>query len=94
MGRRRKNGESQKIKRFCLKCDRPFIAEGRFNRLCSRCKKANQSYDGALAGHERYSVSAQATYRAKKNAIKTLIDQAVQEAGGGTVDQVRNYGER
>jgi len=29
----------EKIRRRCLKCDRIFMAEGRFNRLCYRCNQ-------------------------------------------------------
>lgn len=28
----------EKIKRKCLRCDKPFDALGRFNRLCYNCK--------------------------------------------------------
>jgi len=27
----------QRIDRICLGCDRAFVAEGRYNRLCPRC---------------------------------------------------------
>ena len=30
------------IKRVCLKCDRVFMAQGRFNRICPRCHITNQ----------------------------------------------------
>jgi len=29
----------KKIRRTCLKCERIFMAEGRFNRLCPRCNQ-------------------------------------------------------
>jgi len=32
----------ERIKRYCLKCDRPFVAHGRFNRICENCTKNNQ----------------------------------------------------
>ena len=32
----------ESIKRRCLKCDRVFMAEGRFNRLCPGCHLVNQ----------------------------------------------------
>ena len=32
------NLNEYRIKRNCLKCDKSFIAEGRFNRICPRCK--------------------------------------------------------
>ncbi len=28
----------QPVQRVCLTCDKPFTAEGRFNRLCNACK--------------------------------------------------------
>jgi hypothetical protein len=31
----------ERIERRCLKCDRKFMAEGRFNRLCVKCNEAN-----------------------------------------------------
>ncbi len=30
------------IKRTCLKCDREFVAEGRFNRICVRCRESDR----------------------------------------------------
>lgn len=33
----------ERIKRTCLKCDRPFMADGRFNRICPLCKVNNES---------------------------------------------------
>ena len=30
------------IKRRCLKCDRVFMAKGRFNRICPKCHLINQ----------------------------------------------------
>jgi predicted amidophosphoribosyltransferase len=33
-----------KMARLCLNCDREFMAEGRFNRICPRCKY-NLSYE-------------------------------------------------
>jgi len=27
----------ERVERTCLGCDRPFVAEGRFNRLCTSC---------------------------------------------------------
>jgi len=40
------------IKRQCLKCDRAFIAQGRFNRICSNCQITNQS----IPDVERYKI--------------------------------------
>ena len=40
-----KKPELRRLKRFkrtCLKCDRKFIAEGRFNRICGRCTESNR----------------------------------------------------
>ena len=31
-----------KVKRECLKCDREFMAEGRFNRICPKCTEVNR----------------------------------------------------
>jgi hypothetical protein len=30
-----------KIPRVCLKCDRAFMAAGKYNRLCPKCQEAN-----------------------------------------------------
>ena len=30
-------------KRICLSCDRPFLSEGPWNRICPRCNKANDA---------------------------------------------------
>ena len=40
---------SQRIPRECLKCDRPFIARGRFNRLCPRCREINAALSCELS---------------------------------------------
>ncbi len=32
----------ERIKRACLSCDRSFMAEGRFERLCSACRKRSE----------------------------------------------------
>lgn len=31
----------EKVERNCLKCDRTFIANGKFNRICNRCGEIN-----------------------------------------------------
>ena len=31
----------EKVDRNCLKCDRSFVASGKFNRICSRCSDIN-----------------------------------------------------
>jgi hypothetical protein len=33
----------ERVRRRCLKCDRPFLAKGRFNRICPKCTEANAS---------------------------------------------------
>ena len=40
--RRRFDRKEECIRRQCLKCDRPFMAQGRFNRICESCTKTNQ----------------------------------------------------
>ena len=32
----------KRIERICLRCDEPFMAEGKFNRICPFCTKINQ----------------------------------------------------
>ncbi len=32
----------ERIKRICLKCDREFLARGRFNRICRQCQQLNR----------------------------------------------------
>lgn len=34
----------ERIKRRCLKCDREFMARGRFNRICRNCQKGNHDF--------------------------------------------------
>ena len=34
--------ETERIERQCLKCNRPFMAEGRFTRICETCAKSNR----------------------------------------------------
>ena len=34
--------EPERIERRCLKCDRKFMAWGRFNRVCPACTKLNE----------------------------------------------------
>lgn len=31
----------RRVKRECLKCDAPFIANGKFNRTCPKCTPTN-----------------------------------------------------
>jgi len=41
--RRAKNREFLEIiRKKCLKCDREFLATGRFNRICPRCHESNK----------------------------------------------------
>jgi len=35
----------EKIKRLCLKCDREFMASGRFNRICPLCQISNRDLE-------------------------------------------------
>ena len=35
----------KKIRRVCLKCDREFLATGRFNRICPQCQELNRNVD-------------------------------------------------
>jgi len=35
----------KQIRRVCLKCDREFLASGRFNRICPQCQELNRSVD-------------------------------------------------
>lgn len=37
MGKRRK----KKTKRTCLRCDKEFMSEGIYNRICHSCREAN-----------------------------------------------------
>lgn len=43
---RRPGQENEQVPRDCLKCDRPFKAENRFIRVCSRCKQGRAWRDG------------------------------------------------
>lgn len=41
--RRMKNRQVlQMSRRKCLKCDREFLAMGKFNRICPRCRETNK----------------------------------------------------
>jgi len=31
----------RKTKRTCLRCDREFLSEGKFNRICPNCREIN-----------------------------------------------------
>jgi len=39
----RKKGRrpKKKVKRICLRCDRYFISEGIYNRVCPKCREKN-----------------------------------------------------
>ena len=39
---KKKVRDENKIKRICLKCNEPFMAEGKFNRICPECTKVNE----------------------------------------------------
>lgn len=34
----------ESVDRKCLKCGEAFVAEGRFIRLCNRCRSSNAAY--------------------------------------------------
>ena len=38
MAKRRKK---KKIKRVCLRCDREFMSDGIYNRICPNCRESN-----------------------------------------------------
>jgi len=38
----------EQIKRACLKCDREFLAAGRFNRICPSCQNSNREINLVL----------------------------------------------
>ncbi len=33
------------VERLCLKCDRKFMGDGRFNRICPRCTNVIANYN-------------------------------------------------
>jgi len=41
----------KRIKRLCLKCDKEFIANGRFNRICPKCSDVFRYWDGVYSGN-------------------------------------------
>ncbi len=45
--------KTKRIKRQCLKCDEPFLAVGRFNRICSKCGIGNRKIENKVK--DRYS---------------------------------------
>jgi predicted RNA-binding Zn-ribbon protein involved in translation (DUF1610 family) len=47
MAKRRKK---RKTKRTCLRCDRQFLSEGIYNRICPNCRESNANI--ALYQHE------------------------------------------
>jgi hypothetical protein len=34
--------EKERVERRCLRCDRKFMAQGRFNRICPTCTRVNE----------------------------------------------------
>jgi hypothetical protein len=50
MGTKKKGVE--RIWRNCLRCDRKFLAWGRFNRLCPRCHEMNKIIPVELVQYE------------------------------------------
>lgn len=49
--------EKSKIERWCLKCDKKFIAKNRFLRLCNNCRSGNRSSEHMGMDETRYSIS-------------------------------------
>jgi Zn finger protein HypA/HybF involved in hydrogenase expression len=37
--------KTERIERTCLKCERRFLARGRFNRICPTCRRVNKESD-------------------------------------------------
>ncbi len=37
--------EKANVRRSCLSCDKPFMARGRFNRICPRCTESEPRKD-------------------------------------------------
>lgn len=31
----------RKVKRICLRCEREFLSDGKFNRICGSCREIN-----------------------------------------------------
>jgi len=46
--RRTLTRKQPRIRRECLKCGAPFMAKGKFNRICPKCTETNRAY--ALTG--------------------------------------------
>jgi hypothetical protein len=39
-----KRKSKQKTKRVCLRCDREFMSDGIYNRICPNCQNANSNF--------------------------------------------------
>ena len=58
----------ERIERLCLKCDRPFTAKGKYNRICKRCTEINNAIvRGAMTSK---SVTKKAPSGFKKSLAK------------------------
>jgi len=49
--------EKEKFNRWCLKCDREFVANNRFTRICKRCRENNRSPECNGIDDTQYSIS-------------------------------------
>lgn len=52
-----KNTKKIKIDRWCLKCDKKFVATNRFTRICKCCRENNRSPELNGLDDTRYSIS-------------------------------------
>ena len=55
-----------KKKRICLRCERQFISEGPYNRLCDKCRMANERIASSV-----YSINGSSA------EIKNLVEKEV-----------------
>ncbi len=49
--------KAQQSTRICLRCDKPFLSDGIFNRICPNCRESNANISplGAMFEHEPIS---------------------------------------
>ena len=47
----------ERIERWCLKCDRKFVAKNKFLRLCDGCRSGNRSSENMGMDETRYAIS-------------------------------------
>lgn len=52
----------ERVERICLKCDKPFQAEGKFNRICKSCK-------GKIDYNDVHSVPAEDMLPAQRKGV-------------------------